>query len=135
MLSELSILTEPRCGRKSDNRAYDACGEGNDMSSLYATARAVEEFLQNGNDNAAQDACAFAEDIISQHWPKDGENPPAICCFTIENNVLWCHDHLRAPLYAAPIAERPALCKACREDCKKRLAVSRETLNRRKNSA
>lgn len=106
------------------------------MSSLYATVQVAEEFLQSGNDKAARNACALAQDIISQHWPKDGESPPAICCFTIENGMLWCHDHLRAPLHAAPIAERPGLCKACREDCKKRLAILVEALNQReKNSA
>lgn len=102
------------------------------MSSLYATVHAAEEFARLGNNEAASTACAFAQDIIRQHWPKEEKHPPAICCFTVENGILWCHDHLRAPLYAAPIAERPALCKACREDCKKRLTALTKTLNRNK---
>lgn len=64
------------------------CVGGGVMSSLYATMRAAEEFLQSGNDEATRDACVFAQDIIRQHWPKNGENPPAICCFTIENGIL-----------------------------------------------
>lgn len=100
------------------------------MSSLFATVRAAEEFMRLGNDESATDACALAQSIISQHWPKEGERPPAICCFTVENGILWCHDHLRAPLYAAPIAKRPALCKACREDCRARIATLTKILNR-----
>lgn len=98
------------------------------MSSLYATVHVAEEFLQSGNNEAARNACAFAQDIISQHWPKEEESPPAICCFTIENDIMWCHDQKRKPLYSAPIAERPALCKACREDCRKRLKLLEQAL-------
>lgn len=102
------------------------------MSSLYAIVQAAEEFLQSENDEAARNACAFAQDIISQHWPKDEECPPAICCFSVEGDMLWCHDRNRQPLYFAPITKRPALCKACREDCRKRLAALVTILSRRK---
>lgn len=98
------------------------------MSSLYATVQAAEELLQNGDNEAAAGACAFARNIIRQHWPKDGENPPAICCFSIEGDVVWCHDRERKPLYPAPIAERPELCKVCREDCRRRIELLTQAL-------
>lgn len=94
------------------------------------------------NYNAARETCEFAADIIKQHWPKKGENPVAICCFTMEGSVLWCHDNIfetdfgnktvavreRIPLYRAEIEKRPELCKACREDCRERLELLKQAL-------
>lgn len=107
------------------------------MSSLYATTKEAEIFYAMQNYEAAQETCKFAADIISQHWPKKGEQPLAICCFATEGSVLWCHDNIfetdfehktvvaieRIPLYRAEIDQRPALCKAYRENCRKRIEL------------
>lgn len=112
------------------------------MSSLYAATKEAEILYAMQNYDAARETCKFAADIIRQYWPKQGENPVAICCFTIEGSVLWCHDNIfemdfeqkivvarkRIPLYRAEIEKRPALCKACREDCRKRLKLLERAL-------
>jgi hypothetical protein len=112
------------------------------MSSLYAATKEAELFFAMQNYESAADACAFAEDIMRQHWPKPGENPVAICCFTIEGSVLWCHDNIletdfknktvatreRIPLYRAEIEQRPKLCQACREDCRERIEILAQAL-------
>lgn len=110
------------------------------MSSLYALTKEVEVLYVIRNYKDAEVTRSLAEDIIRRHWPKKGENPVAICCFTVEGSVVYCHDNIlkinhrkktisvirRVPLHRAELEERKELCGKCREDCRKRI----ETLKR-----